>query len=1020
MAAPKTHKAPKTKYATVLYHRVVQLEVPRDPSLPPLSPEEQAAHDRNVQALRSLRRDEATAAERAHAHGLLLLDARHSALWMRVPDAKPSFFSWACSVTGHRDRSTPWRYMQLALAFPDKGHIHALVHDHHVSLSTLLTIVAADPRFHDQLLELAKGGVHGGEMHRLVEKIELELWRVEHPATEDPVEQAHEALALELDRILQEQREAHAAHKRAERAARAAGLCPRCMGSGATEKPTQPAQDLEARLRALHDREAQLQQAQAQLQADQAQLQLHIAQAQQQLAQDREALAQQRADLARDRQVLDADGLPALRAEVAALCAQRDGAQGSLAALQADLDQARDTLARAAAVQHLQGQLESLTQQTAAVQAHLAHLQADRDALALQEDLLSERGLHLDARAADLDAREAALEARDLELLHQANRLYDFQQTLVDRQKDVHNGEAALALSLHKLAREDARMIKNWLTADRGLLHYPEYLENLDMVLLKVLGLFDHLRFVLGLGFGKHDRGEMLEWEEPTLIIRVMRAQASLDDNLTHLLRLMGARLTEKNGSNEWRDKAIYAQLDWEEKHRFVTPLPIQYTKTPLPSFALPTAVVVGENNRQPAQHGVLALTAGDNPEAVMLSLGLPMFTLLAGLQGYGKTMGMLVLLEMLIAPHEHINTLRQAAAALWIHYGARFASPGAGVRRARLPNREVKSQYLLNLLGASPKGVQDVEVWVPPLGEEQLSRRRQEYAREGIDRVAPFEFTFQELGITLIRLLMDAAGNPAQYLERFNKVFRELWEKKSGQFVMAELREALKRERWKKGDLDLLEGRLDKLGRFAGFEGSVTARVKPGTLYVADLRSDTLAPEEAGYLVTALTQAFSAGAKEDELRGIFVDEMPKFFNKAFKHPDELMVEVTEIRHRRKFLVGGGQDLGMLPDTMVKLAHNILHGRTDSSDSLSHLGSLKEFFKGPELARRMAALEVGEFMGLFRDATDEKYTKEPQLLRLRPSLCAPSGTTVVAGSLPKEEPQEEPAPAPPAPAAPPA
>ena len=26
-----------------------------------------------------------------------------------------------------------------------KGHIHALVHDHHVSLSTLLTIVAADP-----------------------------------------------------------------------------------------------------------------------------------------------------------------------------------------------------------------------------------------------------------------------------------------------------------------------------------------------------------------------------------------------------------------------------------------------------------------------------------------------------------------------------------------------------------------------------------------------------------------------------------------------------------------------------------------------------------------------------------------------------------------------------------------------------------------------------------------------------------------------------------------------------------
>ena len=53
MAAPKTHKAPKTKYATVLYHRVVQLEVPRDPSLPPLSPEEQAAHDRNVQALRN-------------------------------------------------------------------------------------------------------------------------------------------------------------------------------------------------------------------------------------------------------------------------------------------------------------------------------------------------------------------------------------------------------------------------------------------------------------------------------------------------------------------------------------------------------------------------------------------------------------------------------------------------------------------------------------------------------------------------------------------------------------------------------------------------------------------------------------------------------------------------------------------------------------------------------------------------------------------------------------------------------
>lgn len=396
------------------------------------------------------------------------------------------------------------------------------------------------------------------------------------------------------------------------------------------------------------------------------------------------------------------------------------------------------------------------------------------------------------------------------------------------------------------------------------------------------------------------------------------------------------------------------------------------------------TELCIGSETVAP-QYGILGWAAGE--KHVFLDLNSPKTISIFGRQEAGKSYTVGVIAEMSLLSIPKINHLVVPLAVIVFHYSKdeHYAPEYAMLRKPNDNPQEV--EVLSSRLGASPVGIKDLVIVVPP---HKLEKRRQEYV--GME-VHPLLFDPVELRIEDWLMLMAASDTEALYMEELRRVLKNLENK--GELCLRALYETIGASGLNKAQQRLAITRLGIAEQYMADNSSLKRFVRPGALTLLDLRDDMLESEEAMRLCLITLKLFSGVETDGQpiSKLIILDEAHKYMGSAFA--TEIQTVVREMRHTATSALIASQDPLSIPDKVIGLSSVVICHRITDGRWVKHIKSACEPLAGLA-AEQLSQLKRGEAFVWADKATPGAFATGPVRIQVRPRVTKHGGYTVSA------------------------
>jgi len=394
---------------------------------------------------------------------------------------------------------------------------------------------------------------------------------------------------------------------------------------------------------------------------------------------------------------------------------------------------------------------------------------------------------------------------------------------------------------------------------------------------------------------------------------------------------------------------------------------------------ALEPKILLGANEAT-SQFGLLG-KFGDDDVGIDLT-GCNTISLF-GVQGFGKSYTLGVIAEMASQAMGGINRLPSPLATVIFHYHKSDAYPPEFATAMQPNGKQREVERLLAEYQARPEGINDLVILTPAGKVEQ---RRREFP--GIE-VRPILFSSRELGTESWKFLLGLHGNDAMYVRQMVAIMRKHREN----LTLEALRQEIAHTDLPPNLRRLSEDRIRLAEPYIADEANLREVLRPGRTVIVDLRDEWIEKEEALGLFVVMMRTFALARFEDREFNKLV-----IFDEAHKYiavPElvgQLVEVIREMRHLGTSIVIASQDPRSVPREVIELSSIALLHRMTSPDWFKHLrNAIVALNHIPE--EQLATLSPGEAFAWAQRCTDERLTRKPHKLKIRPRMSHHGGAT---------------------------